>query len=103
MSGPSLLKSCIAYLTRSIPWLIAMCIAAVAVAWQIFNAIAGALAKHEMNALWALAIMFAGLAIIATVWRIIWAYRRVVEHKRWVGGLGEGLAARLDAMRGDKR
>lgn len=103
MSELSVIKSCLVYLTRSIPWLIAMCIVAVAAAWQIFNAIARALANHGIDALWALAIMFVGLAIIATVWRVIHAYKRVEAHKRWVGGLGEGLAARLEAMRGDKR
>lgn len=63
------------------------------------SAIGDALHAHGINQLWSLIILLAAGVLVRTIWMTIRKRRKVANHQKWVSGLGDGFAQRLEVAR----
>ena len=67
------------------------------------SALGDALHSYGFNRLWSLVIILAVSVLVRKVWLTIRKRRKVANHQKWMSGLGDGFAQRLEEARQEAR
>lgn len=82
---------------------IALLITLILAAFAATSALGTALENLGVNRHWALVIVLTSSAGAYALGRAISARQKRIQHQRWIGGLGEGFAQKLDEARREAR